>query len=128
MSEKDRQRLAPAIHYVPIDKLTLYIISEDELDALERGTPDSIYLNLAIFVSSVALSFSIALTTTEIHSIKTFCFFVIITAVGYLAAITFGLLWYLSRRSLMTVAKQIRRRRVPEGEQADTIDASSEFS
>jgi hypothetical protein len=73
-------------------------------------------LNLAIAVISIAVSFSITLATTDIQSNRTFYFFVIVTVVGYLAAITFALLWWQSRRSLKSVAQEIRRRaRIQEG-------------
>ena len=121
MTENDTQPLAPAIHRVRLDKLTIFEITEAELDALERGSPESICLNMAVAVISIAASFSIALSTTEIQSLKTFCFFVIVSVIGYLAAIAFSLMWYQSRRSLVTVAQEIRRRRVPEGDQADTV-------
>lgn len=131
MTNGEKEQLAPAIHRVPLDQLTIFEITEAELDALERGSPESLYLNLSIAVSSIAVSFSIALGTTEIQSIKTFCFFVIVTVVGYLAAVTFGLLWWHSRRSLRTVAKEIRRRRTPPGiqegmTQNDSKSAGSE--
>lgn len=72
MTRSTGQSLDPAIQWVPIDKLTLYAITESELDALERGSPESLFLNLAIGVFSVAISFSIALATAEIDSIKTY--------------------------------------------------------
>ncbi|MBW3595971.1 MAG: hypothetical protein KY475_01700 [Planctomycetes bacterium] len=105
----------PAIHRVRLETLTIFEITEAELESLERGSPESLYLNLAVSVVSIAVSFSIALATTHIESIKTYCFFVIVTVVGYLAAITFSLLWWQSRRSLTKVAQEIRKRRAPEG-------------
>ena len=125
MTDRERQPLDPAIHRVRLDKLTIFEITEAELEALERGSPESLFLNLAVGVISIAISFTIALATTEIQSIKTFCFFVIVTVVCYLGAITFGFLWWQSRRSLRTVAQEIRRRRVPEGVQED-VDRSSD--
>lgn len=125
MSDTPKQPLAPAIHRIPLDKLTIFEVTEAELEALERGSPESVYLNLAVGVSSIAVSFSIALATTDIQSLKTFCFFVIVTVVGYLSALTFGLLWWQSRRSLRTVAQEIRRRRTPEGIREDVSGQST---
>jgi hypothetical protein len=115
MSESGSHPLDPAIHRVRLDKLTIFEITESELDALEQGSPESLFLNLAVGVISIAISFSISLATTQIESVKTYSFFVIITVVGYLAGLTFGLLWWQSRRSLKSVAREIRRRRAPEG-------------
>ncbi len=60
--------LDPAIHRVRLDKLRIFEISEAELEALERGSPDSIFLNLAIAVLSVAISFSVTIATTKIEN------------------------------------------------------------
>lgn len=122
MTSSEGQQLDPAIHRVRLDKLTIFEITEAELDSLERGSPGSLYSSLAVAVISIAISFSIALTTTQIQSVKTYCFFVIVTVVGYLSALTFGLLWWQSHRSLRTVAQEIRRRRTPEGVQENVID------
>ena len=115
MTNGEKQQLDPAIHRVRLDKLTIFEITEAELEALERGSPESLFLNLAAAAISSAISFSIALSTTEIQSIKVYCVFVILTVVGYLAGVTFGLLWWRSHRSLKTVAREIRRRQTPEG-------------
>ncbi len=47
----------PAIRRARIDNLTIYEISDAELNILERGSPDSIYLNVAIALISSAISF-----------------------------------------------------------------------
>jgi len=121
----DEQHLAPSIDFVPLGTLTVFAITQAELDALERGSPESLYLNLAVGVSSAAVSFSVALATTKIESIRTFCFFVNVTVIGYLAAITFGLLWWQARRSLKTVAQEIRQRRIPKGIQVESEENHS---
>ena len=112
------QPLGPAIHRARLDKLSIFEVSESELETLERGSPDSLFLNLAIFVSSVAISFSITLATTTIASTRTFNVLVIVTVVGYIAGITFGLLWWRSHKSVKSVVKQIRNRLPPEGVRA----------
>jgi hypothetical protein len=110
-----KSQLDPAIHRVRLDRLTIFEITESELEALERGSPESLFLNLGIAVLSTAVSFSISLATAKIDSIETYCMFAIVTVVGYLAAVTFGLLWWQSRRSLKKVAQEIRSRSTPEG-------------
>ena len=72
MTGDERTKLDPAIHRVRLDKLTIIDIREDELEALERGSPESLFLNLGIAAISIAVSFSIALATTDVQSIKTF--------------------------------------------------------
>jgi hypothetical protein len=115
MAKASSTPLDPAIHRGRIDSLRIYEISEAELDALERGSPESVYLNLGLTVLSVAISFSVALATTHIESNKTFTVFVVLVVVGYLAGLTFGILWWISRRSLRSTAAKIRARLPAEG-------------
>ncbi len=107
--------LDPAIHRGRLDSLRIYEISEAELDALERGYPESLYLNFGLTVLTVAISFSIALATTKIDSDRTFTVFVVLIVIGYLAGVTFAMLWWISRRALQSVAAKIRARLPAEG-------------
>ena len=122
---KRRTQLDPTIHRVRLEKLRIFEITEAELEALERGSPESIFLNLAIGVLSIAVSFTIALATTRIESDRTFAVFVIVTTLGFISGITFGLLWFISRRSLRNVAAEIRSRIPPEGVQEGAGDVES---
>jgi len=121
-----RDQLDPAIHRVRLDKLRIFEITDAELEALERGSPESVFLNLAIAVLSIAVSLSVSLATTNIENDRTFCVFVIVTSVGYVAGVTLGLLWFISRRSLRNVSAEIRSRIPPEGVQEDRDDAPNE--
>lgn len=118
-----RAQFGPAFQRVPLDKLRIFEISEAELEALERGSPVSIFLNLAIAVLSIAISFSVALTTAKFDIDRTFYVFVIVASIGYVAGITFVLLWFISRGSLKKVSAEIRSRIPPEGVQENGDDA-----
>ena len=129
MCEEGRQprtSLAPAIRRAPLQKLTIFDVTEAELEELERGTRVSLFLNLAIFVLSTAVSFSISLATAKIESDRTFTVFVVITVVGYLAGLTFTLLWLFTRKSIKSVTQEIRKRLPPEGVPASSV-AAAEF-
>jgi hypothetical protein len=117
MTRPQKPQLDPAIHRVRLDKLTIFEITEAELEALERGSPESLFLNLGIAALSVACCFVIALLTTRIEDTRAFCVFVIVCVAGFMAGITFALLWWQSRRSLKNVARDIRSRMPPEGVQ-----------
>ncbi len=123
---RQRTQLDPAIHRIRLDKLRIFEITEAELEALERGSPESLFLNLAIAVLSIAISFSVTLGVTSIASDRTFYVLVIVTSVGYIAGITFALLWIISRRSLKKVSADIRSRIPPEGVQEVGSDPPSE--
>ena len=115
MAKSQNVPLDPAIHRVRLDKLRIFEISEAELEELERGSPESIFLNLALAVLAVAISFSVSLATTKIESDRKFIVFVIITALGYVAGATFAILWLVARRSLKSVSARIRSRIPAEG-------------
>jgi len=115
MAYPDETKFMPAIRRGRIQQLDIYEISETELQMLERGSPESILLNFAIFLGSVAVSFLIALLTTEIQSSRTFSVFVIITAIAFVVGAVLLALWIWYRRSTTTIFEQIRRRMPPEG-------------
>lgn len=117
MIAEHRTQLDPAIHRVRLDKLRIFEISEGELEALERGSPQSIFLNLAIALISIAISFTVTLVTVTIEKDRTYYVLVIVTSIGYVAGFTLGLLWLISRRSLKKVSMAIRSRIPAEGVQ-----------
>ena len=105
----------PEIRRGRFDKLTIYEISDTELELLERGSPDSTFLNFAIFLLSSAISFTVALFTTTITSERTFIIFVVITIIGYLGAFLLFLLWRKSHKSVSKTVETIKKRLPPEG-------------
>lgn len=107
--------LKPAIRRAPIAQLTIYEISEAELEILARGSANSVYLNFAIFLLSVSASFLIALLTTTITSHKTFTIFVVIAVVGAIGGILLLILWSKTRKSISDLVQTIKRRLPPEG-------------
>jgi len=48
-----------------IQQITIYDVAEDELEILAHGTPDSVHLNFAIFLLSIATAFLISLKVFE---------------------------------------------------------------
>lgn len=96
------------------DSLCLYEVTETELEILERGSPCSIYFNFSIFLLSVAISFTVALLTVKIESVKLFAFFLVVTIVGYLGGIFLLILWFRNRKSIKSIIKKIKDRLPPE--------------
>ena len=66
--------IQPKIVRGQVDSLSLFEITDYELELLEQGTPNSIYLNFAIFFISVAASFFATLMTLTIKSQNIFEF------------------------------------------------------
>lgn len=107
----------PAIRRGRLETLTIYEVSEAELETIERGTPESVFLNFAIFLLSVAISFSVTLATVTIASDRTFQVFVIVTLVCYLGGLILLAIWGRSYRSIRRTTQTIRERLLAEGEQ-----------
>lgn len=93
-----------------VDSMSLYEITENELNILENGPPSSIYLNLSIFFLSVAASFLIALLTTNIESDRTYTVFVVVTTIGLVAGLVLLILWYRTHHSVSEIIRIIKGR------------------
>jgi len=119
MNDRRQSQLEPTIEWVPLGKLTVFHVSEAELDALERGSTESLFLNLGIATLSIAISLLISLLSADIPSTKTFTVFVVVCTVCFIGGVMFVLLWWQSRKSLKKVAQEIRNRKPPEGIQED---------
>lgn len=105
----------PAIRRARFDQLTIFEISESELELLERGSPDSLLLSFAIALLSAAISLTAALLTATVESTRVFAVLVLITIVGYVAGIVLISLWWRTHRSVRSVVAVIRSRLPPEG-------------
>lgn len=104
-----------------VDSLTVYDVTESELQDLERGTPGNLYLNFAIFLLSSAVSFLVALFSTEIKSTRTFCVFVIVAAIGTVGGLVLLGIWMRSKETTSIIIDRIKKR-VPK-EEAKDLDA-----
>ena len=100
--------------------LLVYQISEYELVLLAQGSPNSTYLNLAIALISAALSFIVALTTTNIESIRTYTVFVVVAVTGMVGGTALLVIWLRGYQSVSALVAAIRRRLPPEGEREQT--------
>ena len=110
------QQLEPRIVRAPLIELTIYDVSEAELEAIERGGPESLYLNFGVFFMSTAISLTVTLTTTDIKSDRLHAGFLIVTIVSYAVFLVLGGLWYRGMRSKKKVISCIRSRRPATGE------------
>jgi hypothetical protein len=120
-NQNDDVMFLPAIRRGRLDSLTIYDVTEAELELLERGSPDSIYFNVALSLLSASISFTVTIFTTTITSDRVYIFFVAFMIIGYIASIVLLLLWWRSHRSASTIIKNIRRRLPPEGEPTQII-------
>lgn len=114
-ADPQQSHFLPEIQRARFERLTIFKVADSELIVLEKGSPDSISLDFAIFLLSVGTTLLVALVTTTIQSDR-----VLITSIaGTLVGNVFGLLllisWYRNWSSVSECIEKIRRRLAPEG-------------
>jgi hypothetical protein len=115
-SLNDASGFLPEIRVGKLAVLKVHQISDEELSRLEQGSGQSIFLNIAVGIISVAASFLVALLTTQIESNRLFMVFVVVVSVGFLAGMILLILWWCTRQPIRRLATEIRDRMPPEGE------------
>lgn len=120
-TQEESQVFAPAIRRARLDNLTIYEISEGELQTIERGSPDSIYLTFSVSLLSVAISLLGSLMLTDIKSSVVLFSFIAIVVVGFVVGIILLILWKRSSNSVAECVATIKRRLPPEGVPATPI-------
>lgn len=93
-----------------IGSVSLYEITDNELNLLEKGSPSSIYLNFAIFLFSIGISFFITLVTTSIEEIKVYTSFLVFTIIGILGGSLLFFIWYRMKGEVSEVITKIKSR------------------
>ena len=106
--------------------LTIHEVADYELETLAHGSPDSLYLNFAIFLLSMSVSFFVALLTAVLSS-RVFTVFVVITTIGFLMGVFLLIIWLKKRRSVSDLVEEIRSRLPAEGVQEFSALESSDI-
>lgn len=107
-----------------VDSLSVYEITDNELETLERGSPNSILLNFAIFLFTIGVSFLVNLLAVDIESIKLYVTFLVLTVIGILGGLILLIIWFRARRSISGVIKKIKGR-IPSVEYTEANTESS---
>jgi hypothetical protein len=115
--------LPPAIRRGRISQLTIYEVTDDELQTLARGGPESVFFNLAVFFASIAGTAIVALLTTQMSTVVLIVFVVVAVATT-IAAITLALIWRRRRADTDAVVARIVGRLPPEGQIIPVIPVS----
>jgi len=93
------------------DSLCIYDITEGELDTIEKGSPNSLYLNFSIFLLSTAISFLITLITNDYSTrMIVFTIFTIITVVGFIFGILLIVIWLRTKNEFDETIIKIKKR------------------
>ncbi len=97
------------------DSLSIYEVTDNELEILEKGSPSSTYLNFAILLLSMGFSFLANVLTVDIASIKVFALFIMLMFIGIILGIILIVLWYRENDTTSEVIKKIKNR-IPASE------------
>ena len=124
--EVTQGEVGPKIVRGRVDALSLYEITDYELQQLEEGSIGATYLNLAIFCISVALSFLATLLAAPNLPLRVFIVFVVVAVVGLFVGAVLLVLWRRSRRTMSKVIKRIKDRVGKEAVLQDTSAHSAE--
>ena len=111
-----------------VDSLSLYEITDHELDVLEKGSPGSLYLNFGIFLLSIGASFLSTLLTVDIQPSKIFIVCVVVSVVGILGGSFSILLWYKVKSEVSSVVEKIKRRIIEQDRDSAIPDESGTSS
>lgn len=102
----------PQIIIAPIQQLTVYQVSEGELDTIEKGTIDTLFLNLSISLLSlfIGILFPLVITPMQLYH---FIIFTILDSLFALSGIILLLVWYkrkeVSRNVFVRIRSRVRR-------------------
>lgn len=101
----------PTIKKVKVDSLTIYEITEGELETIERGSPNSTFFNIGISLISIAISFLVTLVTIDLSKEQSlFIVFTIVTVFGFMVGIVLLILWVKTKNDVDQVLKKIKDR------------------
>lgn len=109
-----------------VDSLTIYEITDYELDILAAGSPSSIFLNFAIALLSLAGAGIYSLLTATYTSDTTKTVAILITIVGFALGLVLVALWLRSNKSISAIVCRIKARVPTESQdQSNSSQTSS---
>jgi len=108
----------PEIDWVPLGKITIYPVTEQELTALEKGSPESIFLTFSIFCLSVGVSAVLSIFAIDTNNLRVLVIYLVISILGMMIGVVLLCLWYVFRKDGHSVIQSIRsRKKVAHGNQ-----------
>lgn len=110
MPNENEQSTGVKINRGKLGSISLYEVTEDELNILERGSPSSTYLNFSIGLLSIGISFFISIFSTKIDDLKVYVVFWVIALVTTIAGIVLFVVWRRANKATENVIQRIKNR------------------
>jgi|SRR3989344_3458678 len=109
-NENEQTSSGVKINRGKLGSISLYEVTEDELNLLERGSPASTYLNFSIGLLSVGVSFFLSIFSTKIEDLKIYIVFWVIALVTTIAGIVLFVVWRQANKATENVIQRIKNR------------------
>ncbi|MBH3338421.1 hypothetical protein I5L51_04775 [Pseudomonas mendocina] len=110
-----------------IGSISVYEISDGELEALERGTPATALTNISFFCASSFLSFLIVVTTSPNLELKLYMVYFSVGLVSLAVTLVCGVVAYKMGGGIKQITSKIRGR-IPASEVEKKYDGEVEKS
>jgi len=104
----------PVVRVAPLGELRVYQVTEDELNALQRGRPSDLFLNFSLSLLSITVSLFTTFATATFSADRTFYVFVIISVVSLIAGVVLLILWARYRSDAKEIVGTIKNRMPPQ--------------
>lgn len=99
------------IKFARVDSLVIYEVSEGEIETIERGSPNSTYLNFSVFLISTCFSFTVALLTCDFKDKdRLYSTFFSVCLISGLIGIFLFIIWCRTKNDVDEVIKKIKER------------------
>jgi hypothetical protein len=112
---------SPPLRVAQLGELNAYVVYEHELDNLEKldndltqDPPESVYLNFALFLFPISLSFLITLLTTTIRSNRLYELFVTTSLLTFIISLVLLALWLRDRRTYRKIRQKLLKSRLQQ--------------
>lgn len=109
-NENEQTSSGVKINRGKLGSISLYEVTEDELDLLERGSPNSTYLNFAIGLFSVGISFFVSIFSTKIDDIKVYVVFWVVALITTIGGVVLFVVWRQANKATESVIQRIKNR------------------
>ncbi len=111
-----QQKYSIGVRRAKLDSLKIYEITEKELDTIEKGSGDSLFLNFSIALFSIFISFLIVLLTVDFFYndkddlIIKFIIFICLTGITFIGSIICFIAWYRNKGDFKITIEDIKNR------------------